>query len=128
MIFVMPPFMVHKGLTMERWTKFSLCEQLANVGCDIDRAIRWRDKGDLVASRQAFDRALELLSITLLDPKYHGQKRMRELYRTRELLIDYFVYDNVYKTTDQIWTNYFWAFSYAAAKQRANRQLFDKSV
>lgn len=117
----MPPFMVHKGLTMERWTKFTLCEQLANVGCDIDRAIRWKSQGDLVASQQAFERALELLSLTLMDPKYRGQAKLRELSRTRELLIDHFMYDNEYKTTAQIWSNYFWSFSYAAALQRQER-------
>ena len=117
----MPPYMIHKGLTMERWTKLTLCEQLANVGCDIDRTIRWKNQGDLVASRQAFERALELLSLTLMDPKYRGQAKLRELFRTRELLIDHFVYDNEYKTTDQIWSNYFWAFSHAAALQREQR-------
>lgn len=91
---------IHKEMASGRWFKFSLVEQLANVGMDIDRTIRWRNKGDLEASKQAFERALELLSLTILDPKHKG--RLRELTRVREALIDYFVYDNEYGSSDKL--------------------------
>lgn len=35
---------IHKGLTIERWSQFSLAEQLANVGTDVERAIRWKER------------------------------------------------------------------------------------
>ncbi len=60
---------------------------------------------------------LELLSLTILDPKNRGARR-RELCRTREALIDHFWFDNEYQTTDEIWHDYFWQFSYAAALER----------
>lgn len=105
---------IHKTLTHEHWFKFSLFEQLANVDTDIDRAIHWRNNNNLEYSNKAFERALELLDATIADPKNRGP-RLKELLRTREALIDYFVYDNEYATSDQIWHDYFYQFNYAAA-------------
>jgi hypothetical protein len=113
------PLKHHVGLTTESWFKKSLFVQLANVGADIDRTIHWRDK-DTNYSKAAFERVLELLTLTILDPK-HKRSTRRELVRTRECLIDYFVYDNVYKTSDKIWHDYFFQFSYAAALERERR-------
>ncbi|MCL4361435.1 hypothetical protein M1446_03705 [Candidatus Dependentiae bacterium] len=104
---------LHKNLTPDRWFKFSLMEQLANIGTDISRVINWRNKGDLESSRQAFERALELLYLTVEDPK--NKKRLKEICRMREMLIDYFAYDNEYSSTDEFWQEYFYYFNYAAA-------------
>lgn len=109
--------MIHKELAAGRWLKFSLMEQLANVGTDIERALLWRKRGDLQASAQAFERALELLDLTIQDAKNRGS-RGKELLRVRELLVDYFIYDNEYRSTEESWKNYFYAFNYAAAIQR----------
>ena len=51
---------IHKGLH-ERWHQFSLAEQLANVGTDVERAIRWKEKNNPDFSQKAFERSLELL-------------------------------------------------------------------
>lgn len=59
---------------------------------------------------------LELIDLTVADPKNKG--RLREILRTREALVDFFVYDNEYNTTEEIWHNYFFAFNYAAALKR----------
>ncbi len=108
--------MIHKDLTYERWFKFSLFEQLANVGMDIERTIRWKKDGDIKYSKQAFERALELLDLTIADHK--NKKRLREIVRAREALVDHFVYDNEYNTTDEQWQKYFYQFNYAAALER----------
>lgn len=104
---------IHKELAAGRWFKFSLVEQLANIGSDIERTISWKKKGDLEYSRKAFERALELLDLTVADSKNKG--RLREVLRVREALVDHFVYDNEYNSTDESWQNYFFAFNYAAA-------------
>jgi hypothetical protein len=106
----------HKGLTLEMWSRYSLMEQLANVGVDIERTIRWRNEKNLAYSNNAFERALELIDLTLADPK--NRKRRREICRVREALVDYFVYDNVYNSTDEAWQKYFYAYNYAAALER----------
>ena len=109
--------MIHKDLSPERWFQFTLFEQLANVGTDISRAIDWRKKGDYDYSQRSFERALELLDLTIRDPKNKKGAR-KELVITREALIDYFLYDNVYQTSDTIWHEYFLDFNFAAANAR----------
>lgn len=109
--------MIHKNLTLERWQSLTLFEQLANVGCDVDRVIRWRDRGNEENSTASLYRALELLDLTVADPKNRGAKR-RELLRVREGLVDYFLYDNEYGSSDASWHNYFFAFNYAAALRK----------
>ena len=107
---------IHKELAAGRWLELSLMEQLANVGTDIERTIRWKQKGNSEYSRQAFERALDLLSLTIADPK--NRKRLKEIGRTREVLIDYFLYDNEYGSTDELWHKYFFSFNYTAALQK----------
>ena len=108
---------IHKNLTPEHWFTFSLFEQLANVGTDIERVIFWKNKNNVDYSQKAFERALELLDLTIADPKNKGP-RLKELLRVRETLIDHFVYDNEYATTDELWQKYFFDFNYAAALRR----------
>ena len=105
---------IHKDLSLERWSTFSLLEQLANIGTDIERTIMWKNQGNKEYSDQAFDRALELLDMTIADPKNSGPRR-KELLRVREALADHFAFDNEYSTTDEIWQDYFFQFNYAAA-------------
>lgn len=100
-------------LASGRWFKFTLMEQLANVGTDVERAIQWRKKGNLDYSQKAFERALELLDFTVRDPK--NKKRLKEPLRAREALVDYFMGENMYGSTDELWQNYFYGFNYAAA-------------
>ncbi len=107
---------IHKQQAAGRWLEFSLVEQLANVGMDVERTIQWKKKGNEQYSRNAFDRALELLDFTKADPK--NRKRLKELCRVREALVDHFMYDNEYATTDESWQKYFFDFNYAAALQR----------
>ncbi len=106
----------HKELAAGRWRQLSFIEQMANIGSEIERALNWRAKGNADYSRRAFERALELLDLTLACGG--GYPRLKELARTRETLVDYFVYDNEYGSTEESWRKYFQAFAYAYAMQR----------
>jgi len=106
----------HQELAAGRWFRLSLVEQLANVGSEIERAIRWRGKGNAEVGGRAFERALELLDLTIADEK--NRSRLKELTRLREALADYFWFDNRYGSCDESWQRYFHAFTYAAAKAR----------
>lgn len=108
--------MTHKGPSEERWFGLSLMEQLANVGCDIDRAIRWKNKDNIVYSDDALSRAFNLLFLTIKDPK--NRKRLKEVVRIKELLIDYFMDKNVYFSTDEMWHKYFLDYNYMAALEK----------
>jgi hypothetical protein len=107
---------LHKDLTPERWFNFSLLFQLANVGTDIERAIQFKKRDKADDSYYAFLRALELLDLTIADPKH--RKRLKELCRVREALKDYFLGDNEYNSTDKAWQQYFYHYNYAAALER----------
>ena len=107
---------IHKGLAAGRWFNFSLMEQLANIGADVSRAIKWKNRGEMECSQNALYRALELLCLTTADPK--NRKRLREIVRMREVLLDYFVGDNQFSSTDEQWEKYFYQFNYAAALAR----------
>lgn len=107
---------IHKeALASGRWFKFTLVEQMANIGTDVDRAIRYKQQGDLEASQAALYRALELFDFTVDDPK--NRRRLKEVLRARELLLDHLVGDDQYGMTDEFWQKYFYDFNYAAAIQ-----------
>lgn len=101
----------HKNLSQGKWLKLSLFEQLANIGSEIERTINWREKNNKY-SQMAFERALELLDLTIADVKNFSH--LEEFLRLREVLVDYFLFDNIYGSTDKKWQNYFFVFNYAA--------------
>jgi len=103
---------LHPSLAAGRWHTFTLMEQLANVGSEVERALRWRSKGNQELSGRALDRGLELLALTISDPKHRG--RLRELTRLREVLLDDFLGGNRYGSTEASWHRYFHPFALAA--------------
>ena len=102
----------HQQLAAGRWKELSFFEQMANIGSEVERTIQWKKKNNEDYSRRAFERTLELLDLTIADPK--NKKRLKELLRVRETLADYFAFDNSYKSTEKYWRNYFLAFNFAA--------------
>lgn len=101
----------HKQLASGRWQNFSFFQQMSNIGSEIERTIKWKHKNNVNYSRLAFERALELLDLTVADKK--NKKRLKELLRVREMLVDYFLYDNACHTNDAQWQKYFVPFNYA---------------
>lgn len=102
----------HTSLANGRWSQFSLVEQMANIGSEVFRAIKWKEKGDRETAEGAFYRALELFDLTIADLK--NVTRLKEVCRGRELFCDYFIGDNQYQQTAKQWENYFYFFNYAA--------------
>jgi len=103
----------HKNLANGGWQKLSLVEQMANVGSEVERALNWRSK-DKKDSQTAFERALELLDLTMADPK--NKNRVFEIARARELLCEYFLGKNQYNDSEKNWKDYFYFFGYAASR------------
>ena len=102
----------HQELAAGRWGTLSFVEQMANIGSEVERTISWREKENRPHSQKAFERMLELMDLTIADSK--NKKRLRELTRVREALVDYFFGENQFSSSDQLWRNYFFAFNYAA--------------
>jgi hypothetical protein len=103
----------HQSLAAGRWRDFSLVEQMAHVGSEVSRALNWLEKGNRELSDSAFVRALELMDLTLQDPKNIG--RLKEPCRCREALVDFFDGENLYGSSIANWRSYFDAFAFAAA-------------
>lgn len=104
---------VHAELAAGRWRSLPLDEQLANVGSEVERALSWAAKGNSEYSARAFERGLELLGLTIADPKHRG--RLRELTRLREVLLDYFCGDNSYGSSPESWHRYFHPYGVAVS-------------
>ncbi|MGH9338933.1 MAG: hypothetical protein ACRD1R_04935 [Acidobacteriota bacterium] len=75
----------HRYMASGGWFRFSWAEQLANIGSEVERAISWHRKQDQARFEKAFERLLELIDLTLTDPRWKGPKR-REIARLREEL------------------------------------------
>jgi len=104
----------HKGLAKGRWDKLSFLEKMANIGSEVERALKWRAKDNAVYSKQAFLRALELIDLTLDSVK--GFPRIKEIARLREAIVDYFSGSNQFMSTEASWRKYFSNFTYAARR------------
>ena len=105
----------HTSLAAGRWQTLSLAEQLANVGSDVARAHRWQDK-DPQLCEKAFVRALELLDLTIGDPRWRG--RRKELMRVREVLCDAMLGGKEYGSNLAGLDRYFYPFAVAARAGR----------
>ena len=85
------------------WAKFSLEEQMANIGSEVGRTLRAKDN----AARYwgAVARALDLFYLTIEDPRWKG--RLREILRVRELFAAAALGSNEFKTSLQDLDRYF---------------------
>jgi hypothetical protein len=103
----------HRDLADGRWWELSLAEQLGNVGSEISRATKWAGRNDALA-RGALERALELIDLTLDDPRHRQSvARLREIARVRELVVDFFDGRNEYRSTAADLQRYFDAYALA---------------
>lgn len=110
----------HRDLAAGRWWTLSLAEQLGNIGSEVSRAERWKTRNPEM-SRGALFRALELIDLTLDDPRVRRSRpRLREIARAREVIVDYFFGSNQYGSSGTSLLKYFDAFA-LLARQPATR-------
>ena len=104
----------HKDLSDGRWSKLPFIEQMANIGSEVERALSWKTKNNTAYSQKAYERALELVDLTLdcaISPP-----RLKELARVREAIVDYFSGSNQFMSTESSWRKYFSGFTYAVRR------------
>ncbi len=77
--------LVKAAVDIERWHTLPLAEQMANIGSEVGRAAKWQNK-DNARFDSAVARALELIDLTLEDPRWHS--RSPELGRFKEFFCD----------------------------------------
>ena len=105
----------HLSLAAEGWAKFSLEEQLGNIGSEVSRAIRAKEEKEYYWGAVA--RALDLFYLTIKDFRWKG--RLREIVRAKELFCAAALGSDEYKTSLEDLDIYF---RYFALLARANRR------
>ena len=102
---------VHKNSADGGWSRFSLMEQMGNIGSEVGRAAKWQGK-DEKHFQGAADRALELFDLTLEDPRWKG--RRREIALAREVFVDAITGGKEYQSSLESLDRYFLPFALAA--------------
>lgn len=102
-------------MTAEMWQKLSLAEQLGNIGNEVSRAIKWRDR-DQKYYENTVERALELFDLTIGDPRWI--KRLKEIVRAREVFCDAASDGREYKSSLEDLDRYFFNFALLARSRR----------
>lgn len=106
----------HRDLAAGRWGSLSLAEQLGNVGSEVSRATHWSTRNQPRAEAALY-RALELLDLTLNDPRHRESvARLRELARVGEVVVDFFAGPNQHGSTAASLQKYFDAYAIAARR------------
>ena len=109
---------LHTGLSAERWHTLDIVEQLANVGSDVERAIRAHETGRMDRRDHALARALELFDLTATDARWRGARR-REVLRTREYFCRLFFDAETLEPGASVYLrSYFLQFAAAARRTR----------
>lgn len=94
----------HKNLDIDQWHKKSISYQMANIGSEISRTINWQNKGRSRHADISFERALELIDLTVAGIKDYA--RLKEILRMRELLVAWKTGDE-YFLDNSDWLKYF---------------------
>jgi len=105
----------HAELAAGRWHSMSLVEQLGNAGSEVSRALRARASCNDAREHSALVRFLELMDLTISDPRLKG--RRREICRVREMVCDYFVGENSFRSTPESLDRYFLPYATAARRK-----------
>lgn len=106
----------HQILATGPWSQMTFIEQMANIGSEVERALNWRERNNAAYSQKAFERSLELLDLTM--DSVGSFARAKELARVREILVDFFLGENLCQSTAASWRKYFYHFNFAARRNR----------
>lgn len=106
----------HPDLAAGRWREMPLMAQMANIGGEVERFLNWKARGGGNHAERAFERALELLDLTLEDPK--NRERLGEIVRLREVFVDQVEGGTLKVSSDESWRRYFLPFAVASRCDR----------
>lgn len=92
--------MYHQELADGKRHQMSIMEQLWNVWSEVSRSLSSYQNNNLTRFQPAFERMLELFSLSLSDKRRDYPKR-KEIARLKEYILDYFVWDKQYWQTPE---------------------------
>lgn len=93
-----------------RWYDMPVWMQISNIGSEVERAIKWKNRGDRQKAENFCRKAIDFWNLSLSDPK--NKHREGEFVSAIDELKDYFLGNNEYKTNDEILRRYYDAFLY----------------
>ncbi len=96
-----------------RWHGLTLAQQLGNIGSELARARHWEEKGDREQREAALCRALELIDLTLDDPR--RSRGYKEIARLREVVCDWYAGTETYDVSPEELQDYCTSFIVYAA-------------
>ena len=102
----------HKNLKLEDWRKQNIFGVMGNIGSEISRAIRWKNKNNETKWKEALYRSLELFDLSI-DNKNLTSAQLGELLRAREVWVDFIFGDNTYGSSSTDIQRYFDQFAIA---------------
>lgn len=88
---------IHSEETRRNWPTHSIVYQMGNIGSEVSRALKWKEKGNSHRAATAIDRALELYDLTIA-ANVNNPPRLREVLIAREEFCDYFFGGNSWHT------------------------------
>ena len=101
----------HSSMAAGKWFEYTLCQQMGNIGSEVGRANRWKEKDPKLFESAVF-RAIELLDLTLTDTRW--KNRFKEIARAKETVCDAYTGGTEYNSTFAELEKYFYHFAYAA--------------
>ena len=91
-----------------KWFSMPTSLQISNIGSEVGRAIKYKNKNEFEKSKRFCEKAIELLKLSQKDPK--NKHRKGEFDFAIEELKDFFIDNNVYGTTEHDLRRYYDAF------------------
>ncbi|HEX3551919.1 MAG TPA: hypothetical protein VIA62_01670 [Thermoanaerobaculia bacterium] len=79
----------HASLSPERWTRFSLDQQILMIGNEMNRGKRSLELQDLLELRRSYERVLRLVDLTV--EVQNRSSLRRELLRWRDLIAELYI-------------------------------------
>ena len=86
----------HKGLANGGWAEIPFNLQMGNIGSEVSRSLKWKEKGNEKRMNASIDRALELFDLSMAFNK--NSAKLKEVCRAREEFCDYFFGGNYFQT------------------------------
>ncbi|PIP12195.1 MAG: hypothetical protein COT45_00530 [bacterium (Candidatus Stahlbacteria) CG08_land_8_20_14_0_20_40_26] len=80
---------LHKNLNRKKWQTFNRYQQILMVANELNRAKNWIIKGDLEETNNCYERAFELLDLTI--SVVTRRSLLKELLRFREMLATQYI-------------------------------------
>ena len=77
----------------DKWAAMDFISQMANIGIEVGRTLKWKQKGNTTLAQNAFIRALDLFDLTIETGRINGSlsfrdSMLRELLMARDLFCE----------------------------------------